>query len=269
MFLETLLGSNFLQPPELESSKEAKNRAMRSTSVGQDFDDGESQASGIGSMGSTDRVNQDDFMPEENEDHALAFAGPTSETKWIRRLKQELGKDNKAGKPKAGQQDPLGFRGISQRPSGLNREDMDTAIVGHQIDPFQLPLKNTADALVNAYFSTVQSSFPILDRSEFMYQYEELFSTMDPASYGDRTFFALLQLVFAISAVHAHLTEADWAGDGRDHMLHFAQARMLAVDTGILNDTCFLGQTQVFGLGGMYLLVTDQINRYKGPSNTR
>lgn len=84
---------------------------------------------------------------------------------------------------------------------------------------------------------------------------------MDPVSYGDRIFLALLQLVFAVSAVHAHLTEADWAGDGRDHMLYFAQARILAVDTGILNNTCFLGQTQVFGLGGMYLLVTDQINR--------
>jgi len=219
-------------------------------------------------MGSTDRVNQENFGQEDNEDPSLAFAGPTSETKWIQRLKRELGRDKRACKSKAAPRDLIGSRGIGQRPGGPNRqqysEDMDTAIVGHQIDPFQLPLKETADALVDAYFSTVQISFPILNKADFMYQYEELFNAMDPVSYENRTFIAILQMVFAISAVHAHLTEADWAGDGRDHMLYFAQARLLAVGTGILNDDCFLGQTQVFGLGGMYLLVTDQVNRYEG-----
>ncbi|KAK4697188.1 hypothetical protein P7C71_g844, partial [Lecanoromycetidae sp. Uapishka_2] len=208
-----------LLPPQLELSKETRTRAAGSSSGDHDLADGESQASGIGSMGSTGCVHQDDFMPENREEQALAFAGPTSETKWIQRLKRELDEDNTAGKSKAAQQDPAGAGGLNQRPSGLFREDMDTAIVGHQIDPFQLPLKDTADALVNAYFSTVQISFPILDKTEFMHQYEDLFTAMDPVSYGDRIFLAILQLVFAISAVHAHLTEAGWAGDARDHML--------------------------------------------------
>ncbi len=260
------------QPPQLEMSKAARKHAKTRKASDEHDSDGESQTSGIGSMGSTDCVNQEDLMPEDNEDQTLAFAGPTSETKWIRRLKRELDGDIKAGKSKAAIQEPTG-QSISQRPGGPNRrlysEDMDTAIVGHQVDPFQLPLKDTADALVEAYFSTVQVSFPILDKAEFMFQYEEVFKAMEPVAYHDRTFIAILQLVFAISAVHAHLTEAEWAGDGRDHMLYFAQARILAVETGILNDTCFLGQTQVFGLGGLYLLVTDQINRYEGLNNAR
>ena len=140
-------------------------------------------------------------------------------------------------------------------------EDMDAAVVGHQIDPFSLPVKATADALVNAYFSTIHTSFPILHKMEFMNQYDQLYNIMDPEGLEQRTFLAKLQLVFAIAAVHAHLIQADWAGDARDHMLDFSQARVLAVDAGIFNDDCYLRQVQVFGLGGMYLLVTNQLNR--------
>ena len=33
--------------------------------------------------------------------------------------------------------------------------------------------------------------------------------------------------MFAIAAVHAHLIQADWTGDAKDHMLYFSQARVL------------------------------------------
>ena len=256
-----------MQTPQLETDKEPKqNTTGGTTRPGEESDDDESDVSGVGSMGSTHKVDQSNLLQDNNDDPAISFAGPTSEIHWIQRLKQELEGEKTKGLSPSAYQNPSVARGIDHRPDleygRKYSEDMDTAIVGHQIDPFQLPLKETADALIGSFFSTVQVSFPILNRSDFMSNFEALFNTMDPMAYPNRTFMAVLQLVFAISAVHAHLTEAEWAGDGRDHMLYFAQARILAVDTGILNDTCFLGQPQVFGLGGMYLLVTDQINRY-------
>ena len=151
-------------------------------------------------------------------------------------------------------------QGFSQKPRPY-AEDMDSAVVGHQIDPFSLPVKSTADSLVNAYFSTIHLSFPILNKIDFMILYDQLYGTMDPEGFEHRTFIAMLQLVFAIAAVHAHLIHADWTGDARDHMLYFSQARVLAIDAGILNDDCHIDQVQVFGLGGMYLLVTNQVNR--------
>ena len=207
-------------------------------------------------MGPTDQINQDDMLPQHSARHGPAFAGQSSETKWTEKLNKELLPQKGANMSKAQSR----TQGFSQKPQPY-AEDMDSAVVGHQIDPFSLPVKSTADALMNAYFSTIHLSFPILNRTGFMSQYDQLYSTMDPEGFEHRPFIATLQLVFAIAAVHAHLIQADWTGDVRDHMLYFSQARVVAVDTGIFNDDCYLSQVQVFGLGGMYLLVTNQLNR--------
>ena len=211
-------------------------------------------------MGSTDHVNQDNF------EQGGSFVGQASGDKWMRRLTKELGQEDSQANIRRQYNNPgyvqdTGPGGAGQNPSPFG-EDMDTSIVGHQIDPFSLPIKMTADALVNSFLSTIHLSFPMMNKAEFLFQYGQVWSVHDLTTYQDRTFLSVLQLVFAIGAVHAHLIEADWVGDGRDHMLYFAQARMQAVDTGVLNDVCYLGQVQVFGLGSMYLLATDQINRY-------
>ena len=226
---------------------------------------GESDVSGVGSMGSTDHINLDDYMKHRSAQQAPAFIGQASESKWMEKLHDELlpKQEVEISKP---QSEDQGFPqnatdGVGGKKARPYAEDMDAAIVGHQIDPFSLPVKSTADHLVSAYFTTIHLSFPILSQMDFMNQYDQLYSTMDPEGLEHRTFLAILQLVFAIAAVHAHLIQADWTGDARDHMLYFSQARVLAVDTGVLNDDCYLSQVQVFGLGGMYLLVTDQLNR--------
>lgn len=216
-------------------------------------------------MGPTDHVNQDDLMQQSSTRQVPIFLGQSSETKWTEKLEAQLlpKQEEKTSKPQSRSQSFFqnASQGIEGKKPQPYAEDMDTAVVGHQIDPFSLPVKSTADSLVNAYFSTIHLSFPILNKPDFMDQYDQLYSTMDPEGFEDRTFIAMLQLVFAIAAVHAHLIQADWTGDARDHMLYFSQARVLAVDTGILNDDCYLSQVQVFGLGGMYLLVTNQLNR--------
>ena len=208
-------------------------------------------------MGPTDQVDQDDyFLGQSSPHHAPAFLGQSSETRWTERLQRELLPKQEVKMSKA----QIRNQSLSQT-LGPFGEDMDIAVVGHQIDPFSLPVKSTANSLVNAYFSTIHTSFPILDKMEFMNQYDQLYSTMDPEGFENRTFMTKLQLVFAIAAVHAHLVQAGWTGDVRDHMLYFSQARVLAIDTGIFNDECYISQVQVFGLGGMYLLATNQLNR--------
>ena len=207
-------------------------------------------------MGPTDCVNRDDHLQQPSTNNSPAFAGNSSETKWTERLNHELLPKQEARISKIQNR----YQDFFPKPQSYG-EDTDTAVVGHQIDPFSLPVKSTADSLLNAYFSTIHTSFPILNKKAFINQYDQLYSTMDPEGLEERTFLAKLQLVFAIAAVHAHLVQADWAGDARDHMLYSSQARVLSVDLGILNDDCYLSQVQIFGLGGMYLLVTNQLNR--------
>ena len=206
-------------------------------------------------MGPTGVINRDDTVLPRSARRSSAFVGQSSETKWTERLDKELlPKEEKKARSQSGN------HGLSPT-SQPYAEDMDAAVVGHQIDPFSLPVKTTADSLVKSYFSTIHTSFPVLEKKNFMNQYDQLYSTMDPEGFEPRMFVAKLLLVFAIAAVHAHLVQAHWAGDARDHMLYFSQARVLAVDTGVFNDECDLGQVHVFGLSGMYLLVTNQLNR--------
>ena len=242
-----------LQPPYDEAAQRVYKETIQSESKSASYEGGRgSPASAVGSMGPTDQVDKDDF----HRQRTMAFAGQASETKWTEKLDRELLPKQGAETFKSQHRNP----GLSQMPQPY-AEDMDSAVVGHLIDPLSLPVKSTADCLVNAYFSTVHTSFPILNRSDFMNQYEQLYSTMEHEGFERRTFIAKLQLVFAIAAVHAHLIQAPWAGDARDHMLFFSQARVLAIDSGIFNDDCHLAQVQVFGLGGIYLLVTNQLNR--------
>ena len=139
--------------------------------------------------------------------------------------------------------------------------DMDSSVIGNQLDPFSLPLKSTADALVKAFFRTVHPSFPILDEARFLQQYEQISTSVATDSIKTVGFVSILQIVFAIGAVYAHVTGCDWVGDHRDHLLYFARARVLGSFSGLLSDSVSIGQVQVLGLASIYLTVTDQTNR--------
>ena len=47
------------------------------------------------------------------------------------------------------------------------------------------------------------------NKVEFLFQYGQVWSANDLTTYQDRTFLSVLQLIFAIGAIHAHLIEAD------------------------------------------------------------
>ena len=205
-------------------------------------------------------------MEEGDETGTPAFAGQASDTTWLQRLREELNQDPQPKPPKQRERlstsSSRSSAGSMGGPKPWMMEDTDRSIVGEQLLPFELILKDDAGHLIEGYFNSVHISFPILHQMQFLRQYEDLYDTMDQPNYADQIFIALLQLVFAIGAIHAHVTDADWVGDPRDHLLHFARARELAVNNGILNDACSIVQVQFFGLAAMYLLITDQVNRW-------
>ncbi len=264
-----------MQTPRLDDFKSSVLATPRSASVSNrssEFGGAKSRASGVGSMGSTDHANEEDFTQAESERKSKAFVGQASEIRWMQRLERELAKEPARD---CDREDPP-HPGVSASSKGKERlsrstdnqnpnpypDDMDTSIIGDQIDPFEMPIRSTADRLVDSYFKTVHPSFPVVDKASFIEQYGQYFAVRDSENFRDKNFIATLQLVLAIGAVHAHLVGAEWAGDERDHLLYFAKARMLGIDTGILNDMAYLSQVQLFGLAGMYLIVTDQINRW-------
>ena len=215
-------------------------------------------------MGSTGHVNHDEFKSTVPGMKPQAYIGQASEMTWMERLNRELKKE-----PGADEHDgkhPALFsaaRPLAEHPeSTLWPEDMDPSIIGSQVDPYGLPTKSTADALVKSYFSTVHPAFPILKQAAFLQRYELHFSSAETDPRENGVFVALLQAVFAVGAVHAHVTSCDWVGDDRDHLLYFARSRLLSTHAGALSDSVSMGQVQLLGLAAVYLIATDQINRY-------
>ncbi|KAL8782415.1 MAG: hypothetical protein Q9195_009647 [Heterodermia aff. obscurata] len=245
-----------LEPPVLERGNTKARAESNSSDTGEDA---ESTASGIGSMGSTGHVDYSDFKSPTLDMTTPAYVGQSSEVAWMQRLNREFKGDSRMKAP--GHESALLPSDATPLSGHPWPADMDPSVVGNQLDPYDLPIKSTADALVKAFFSTVHPAFPILDRLHFLQQYEQTNNSMETNPMENGLFVSVLQMVFAIGAVYAHMTGCDWVGDDRDHLLYFARARVLGSYSGLLSDSVSIGQVQVLGLASVYLMATDQTNR--------
>lgn len=131
---------------------------------------------------------------------------------------------------------------------------------GEKVDAFELPPRETADGLVDIYFSTVHSFFPILSKSCFMRQYESYWQTLHPPE-NSILWIATLNLVFAVGALYASLTKYVGGGGEVDHVLYFIRSRILSQEPTAMLDLPTMAHMQHTTLCGMYFLASYQINR--------
>ncbi|KAJ5765997.1 uncharacterized protein N7511_003613 [Penicillium nucicola] len=139
--------------------------------------------------------------------------------------------------------------------SGLNDLSIN---VPTAVDRYWLPPRHIADQLIEDYFTTVHPGFPILSRPEFRAQY--LSAWNNPRPLGDK-WLAILNIIFAISAKHAYLTDASWRGLDNDHLVYLTRARLLSMTEVELFGRPDPQQVQIEGLIAFYLLASDQIDR--------
>ena len=247
--------------------------------VSEDSGEESEVSAGVGSTGAVDRL-EEDFNRSEGA-RTTGFMGKNSEITWLQKLRQE----NKFGSPtgpdseaefrkKTGGASPLfdnpspgsefrktmpdAFAGLSVHESSYHLDDFAITIPG-AIDRFEIPPRETADLLFDAYLESVHPSFPIIGKITFSSQYKKFMegSANNP---GER-WLAVLNMIFAIGAKYAHLVQAEWRGDGRDHLLYFSRARLLSLNGNTIFNHPDLQQVQVSGLTAFYLLATSQINR--------
>ena len=102
-------------------------------------------------------------------------------------------------------------------------------------------------------------SFPILSKKDFYKRFETF--PKDQISTDDQCWLAIANIVFAIGAKFAHLTNAEYRSDDRDYLVYYARASALGMDQRTLNQDPELQHTACLGLVGLYLLATDQLNR--------
>lgn len=230
-------------------------------------DGGESDVSNVGSMGSTDHFNEDSYKAETGAGRIDAFLGQTATDNWVDRLQNNLNisdQDDPQVEDRSfnvGRTGSYNFGGRNQNATPMfDSGIMEASMFGEHSEPYELPMKASADSFVGTYFSTVHPSFPIISRAEFLRNYKEFFDSSTPVKPSDSAFMPMLHLVLAIGAIHAYVTQAPWAGDERSSLWIFARAKATVLDTYVLRAQA-LEQVQLCGLGGLYYLITYEVNK--------
>ena len=224
-------------------------------------------SSGAGSTGGLDRT-EEDFTRDEVR--FTGFMGKSSEVSWLQRLRQE-NRDNDG----SGWVGPSPFDFGSKnatKASFLTEADLahsvhessyhldDEAITTFEhINPYDVPTAETTHNLLNAYFTRVHPTFPILGRSTLTAQFRK-FESGQPQR-PPKKWLAILNLIFAIAARYSHLIQVDWKGDERDHFIYFTRARLLSVNSEAIFEHPDLQAIQITGLVSIYFLSVSQINR--------
>ena len=213
---------------------------------------------------------EEDFNRDENA-RATGFIGKSSEINWLRRLSCEVSQECEDEPPNdtdiahnTGLPSPSltprvevnNYLGVAS--SNYYIDDIDIP-ANDQIDTYEVPSRDTATKLFNAYLSSVHPSFPIVGISTFASQFQVFFNR--PSLKPGNKWLAILNLIFAISAKYAHLNDASWKGKEDDHYLYFCRARALSLE-GQLFQNPDLQQIQVEGLTSFYLLASGHVNRY-------
>ncbi|KAL8697407.1 MAG: hypothetical protein Q9224_002336 [Gallowayella concinna] len=242
------------------------------TSPSEDADDdsgGESGASNVGSMGSTDHLDEASFATETHTDNGRidAFLGQTATDNWVDRLDKNLkisDTDGDTGLDYLSANHNLRPPRYSGNPAstvcgGLDDPEAGAKFFAENIDPYGMPPKASADSFVSVYFTTVHPSFPILSRAHFLRTYEQYYSFGD-LNRSSTPSLVLIHLVLAIGAMHTYATQASVIGEDKYRLLRFAKSKTTILDASVFQASNY-EQVQLCGLGGLYLFVLYEINQ--------
>lgn len=258
------------------------------TDDGESVAEGEHQATGRGEadvsaeVGSNEDVDAvvEDFFTNANA-RAAGYLGQASDVQVLRRLYQHSRQPRASGPfgPPGRSDQAAAQRAEASKDRKANDEewrptneynfymddqnlDLDMDI---DVDPWELPPYHVARQLVDAYMATVQDSFPLLDRADIEHHLKQHYEVADegqPSEPSMRRTQGLLNLVFVIGAVYAHLQNLPWQGDARDHLLYHARALRLL----IFSDPPFpappdLFRVQSAAVLSMYYMAIGHVNR--------
>ncbi|KAL8870206.1 MAG: hypothetical protein Q9174_003698, partial [Haloplaca sp. 1 TL-2023] len=220
-----------------------------------DSDGGESAAS-VGSMGSTDHLNEGNYAAHTARGgRTKAFLGQTATDNWVERLKDNLRiseTDELSGlHPLSYGTEPQSKShslDFSDATGGGNAPNLGPSMFAEHFEPFEMPSKMNADVFVNAYFSTIHPCFPILSQNQVLKDYES-FAGADSRILSEPVL-AMLHLVFALGAIHTYMAEMPQAREEKSHLLSFAVAKAAVLDANVLRSTTY-EQAQ-----GMHLINT-------------
>ncbi|KAJ5740484.1 hypothetical protein N7493_000356, partial [Penicillium malachiteum] len=246
----------------LKGDHREHNQFLMPTPQNETEPDEPSPLSSIGSLEAIDRVEEDPNRSENTR--ATGVMGKSSEISWMQRVQREA-EQRAQGNPGILEQnhgDDEEKEAFSLHALNYHLDDLDIS-VPEPVNIYEMPPRQLADRLLNEYFENTHPFFPIISRPLYRAQYQTFLdasSTSNTTRPGDK-WLAVLNIIFAIAAKHAHLTNAPWRGEDNDHLVYLTRARRLSMNSDVLFSHPDLQQVQVEGMIAFYLLASDQINR--------
>lgn len=126
------------------------------------------------------------------------------------------------------------------------------------------PSKDLADTLLERFFSTINQVYPVVLEGPFLQQYDA-FSQSSILPDGNFTWLAMLNMMFAIGSLSLHSSDPSSELKDRDHLVYFVRARLLHPDPAHIMALPNLEHVQFTLLTGLYLMASNQVNRYACP----
>ncbi|KAF1365711.1 hypothetical protein EJ07DRAFT_150216 [Lizonia empirigonia] len=172
-----------------------------------------------------------------------------------------------ASRERHGELGSLGRRSSAQPQITFNRLhasfylDADSAELDVDVDPYDLPPRETAAKLFDCYKQIVHKSFSILS-TQFEDQFRRYFEALRserPFSVPNR-WLAILNIAFAIAARFSHLINAGWQGEEGDHIVYMTRSVRL-LGSWPFAAAPDLALIQVSGLLAFYYQVIGHVSR--------
>jgi hypothetical protein len=250
---------NTMQTPVLSPSDECSEGAayrIPSAPVEQTLGGEDDDYAEVGSTGSLDVINVDTDRDDTRE---TGHMGKSSAVAWAKRTAQECQQDT--NQETAIGKHEMGFTMASYHTEEADVEHVDT----NDVNPYDWPDAHTVDSLVQSYFDHVHGIFPILDKADFMLSLRNFNRGSAAISPVDAIWLGTLNAVFAITSVHAHLTNAEFQGHHTDHLVYCERSKMLCMDQGLLYQEARISTTQCLGLLCLYYVAACRLNRFASP----
>lgn len=215
-----------------------------------------------GSTRSIDTVNED--FNRNVESQTTGYYGDSSDLSWMQRLKsQHLNPDlsNTDDSRVTDGEEPRTPNLVPLTTSSYHCDDIDVDIAPGlgEVNPLATPPQPVATRLLDYYFTSVHSEFPIIGREEMSMHYQA-YINQDPRLSSEWR--SKLNLILAIGAKYAHLVKDYNTVQANDHLIYFARTRVPGAHPGDLLRHPTVDQVHITALTAFYLLVTHQINRY-------
>ena len=221
---------------------------------------GEHEASGeleeeteVGSTGSLDVINVD---TDRDDTRGTGHMGKASAVSWAKRTTEEVRRTSDQG-PTSGVLDTA----LSLASYHVEDADVEYVDIGN-FNPYDWPEYNIADTLVRLYFDHSHDAFPILDRASFMTRYRSFQRGSSDLEAPDIVFLGIVNVVFAVSAVFANLSNSEDQGHVDDHLIYSARAKMLCMDQNFIFQDARISTTCFLGLLSLYYISNNRLNRY-------